>query len=167
MSERVVARENTVEPTLSPLVPTTPADLIRAVLCGVGVGLVVGALYMLLNHFLFGAVLCRPQASAQCAQAPLYSFIVAMVVGAIVGLGGLARLRVYRPLLIVLAATVTLWGVHMLTNGFAWYWVLLAMMLLFGLAYGLYAWLARVRTFVVALVLTIVVVVVMRLLLTA
>ena len=167
MSEKVVVRENTVEPAVSLFVPASPADLLRAIACGAGVGLIVAGLYLLLDHFLFSAVLCRPQAAAQCNQAPLYSHIIAMVVGAIAGLGGLVRLRVYRPLLIVLAATITLWGLHMLVDGMAWYWMILASVGLFALAYGLYAWLARVRNFIVSLVVMIIVVVVMRLLIAA
>lgn len=79
----------------------------------------------------------------------------------------LARLRVYRPLLVVLAATIALWGMHGIVASTAWYWVVAIFAVLFGLSYALFAWIARIRNFVMALVVTIVVVVVVRFLLVA
>ena len=161
MNKEVVVEEP-VTTRVSPLVGMPSRDFISTLLCGVGVGLIVALLAFLMNKFVFGAVLCRPQSMTECAQAPNYAMIVAMVIGAIAGVVSLARLRVYRPLLIVLAATVALWGLNGLVSGLAWYWALLVFALLFGLAYGLFAWISRVRSFVLALVITIVMVVIIR-----
>ena len=105
MSESVVYDESAVEVPVSPFVAMTSGEIIRTVLCGMGVGLLTALVMFLMNKFVFGAVLCRAQSMADCSQAPTYAMIVAMVIGAIAGLVALARLRVYRPLLIVLAAT--------------------------------------------------------------
>ena len=84
-----------------------------------------------------------------------------------IGLVTLARMRVYRPLLVVLAATVALWGLESSIASLPWYWGLLAVVVFFALAYGLFSWLARIRNFIMAVVITVVVVVVIRLLLVA
>lgn len=162
MSPKVVY-EDTSNSEVSTLTPMTGRDLINIILVGVGVGLLFGVAYFLLNKFIFGAVLCRVQAPSDCSEAPMYSFVVAAVVAAIAGLVNLARMHVYRPLLVVLASTVALWGIHQLVLDAAWYWGLLSVMIIFGLAYGLFSWIARIRSFVVALILVAVAVVVVRL----
>ena len=167
MNDTVVYENVDAEPRVTPLVTMSVGELIRAVLCGVGVGLVVALVYFLMNKFVFGAVLCRPQAPADCSQAPNYAYIVAIIIGSIAGVATLVRMRVYRPLLAVIAAAVALWGIHGMITNVTWYWALLAVMVLFGLAYGLFTWLARIRSFILALVVTIVVVVIVRLFLNA
>lgn len=162
MNNDTTYREGDSEPRISPLVTMTIGELIRAIACGVAVGLITALIYFLMNKFVFGAVLCRPQSPANCSQAPNYAFIVAAIIAAIAGLATLVRMRIYRPLLVVLGAVVALWGIHTTLSSVAWYWGLLAAMLLFGIAYGLFAWLARIRSFILAIVVVIVAVVLVR-----
>jgi len=152
---------------VSPFISMSRRDVIDTLLCGAGVGLFVGILYLLLNTFVFGAVLCRAQQATSCAQAPQYAMIVATVIGAIAGLVALARVRVYRPLFVVLFATISLWAGNLLITDYAWYWVLLVLIGLYAVAYMLYAWLARIRSFVLAGILGIVILVLIRLVATA
>lgn len=166
MAKEVAYKDETVVRP-APLVSMGGGELVQSILVGLGVGLVVAVIMFLLNKFVFGAVLCRPQSIAECASAPTYAMIVAMVIGAIAGIVSLARLRIYRPLLAVLAATIALWGINNLVVNLPWYWALLAIMVLFGLAYGLFAWLARLRNFILAIVVTVVMVVIVRLILIA
>lgn len=151
--------------TVSPLVQMSVRELIAAVVCGIGVGLLVAVLMLLMNKYLFGTVLCRTTANADCNQAPLYSLIVSMVIGAIAGIVGLARLRVFRPLLTVIATAVALWGIESIVFGMPWYWAIISAMFLFGICYGLFTWISRVRSFILAVVLVIVLIVITRLML--
>ena len=148
---------------VSPFVSMSKRDILDVVLCGAGVGLFVAVLYLLLNNFVFSAVLCRPQDLSNCTNAPGYAMIVATVIGAIAGLVALARARVYRPLFIVLFATIGLWAGNILVDTFAWYLVVPVLVALYALAYLLFAWLARMRSFLFAAVLGIVVIVIIRL----
>ncbi len=162
-SEKVYVRsDETAVVNTSPFVTMTGGDVVRSLLVGLGAGLVTAGVFYLLNTFIFGAVLCRGAAEG-CSNAPLYSAIVAMLVGAIGGLVALARVGIYRPLLVVAAATVSLWGIHSYLPNMTWYVGLVAIALLFALAYALYAWVARVRSFVVALLVTLILVVIVRL----
>lgn len=167
MAKKTTVQEETSDVVVSPLVMMTGRDLLRAIVCGVGIGLLVAGAMLLLHRLVFDALLCRPDNIANCSEAPLYSAIVAYIIGLFAGVVGLAKLGIYRPLLIVLASTISLWGIHTFLPNVAWYGVLIAGMLLFGLAYGLFTWIARIRSFVVALVVTIVLVVVLRLVMTA
>jgi hypothetical protein len=146
-----------------PFISMSRRDVIDTLVCGAGVGLLIAVLYLLLNSFVFGAVLCRAQSSANCANAPHYAMIVAMVIGAIAGLVALARVRVYRPLFIVLFAAVSLWAANLLLSGYAWYGVIGVLLGLNAIAYLLFAWLARIRSFILASIIGIIVLVVVRL----
>ena len=141
-----------------------PRDLLRTLIIGVIVGVGTGLVHVLFQKFVFGTVLCRPQSTGDCSQAPLYSAIVAVVVSGIAGVAALARARMYRPLLIVLASLVALWGVQNLLAAWPWYGAVAAFGVLLGLAYSAFTWLARLRNFVMAIVVIVVAVVAVRLL---
>lgn len=164
MSEPVVHEET---PNESPLVTMGARELLRIVLRGALVGAGVAIVYLLLNKFVFTAVLCRPQSTGDCGQASNYAAIAALVLSLFGGVIVLAQARVYRPLLVVLAALISLWGLQDHASGAAWYWVIIAAAVLLGLSYGLYAWLARIRNFILAVVVTVVVVVLIRWMLVA
>lgn len=164
MSEPVVHEETLNE---SPLVTMGTRELLRVVLRGVLVGTGVAIVYLLLNKFVFTAVLCRPQSTGDCSEASNYAAIASLVLSLFGGVIVLAQARVYRPLLVVLAALISLWGVQDHADGAPWYGVIVAAAVLFGLAYGLYAWLARIRNFILAVVVTVVVVVLIRWMLVA
>ncbi len=161
MKEPVV-QEDFSEAKPLPYVGMTRREFTSVLLTGLAVGAVVTLLYMLLNTFVFGAVLCRAQSTGDCSQAPNYAMIVAIIIGTIAGVANLARLRIYRPLMVGLAAAISLWAVHNITTGFAWYWMLLAVAVLFALSYAVFTWVARIRNFILALVVAIVLVIVTR-----
>ena len=167
MAKQPIYEDVEVTQGVSPFISMSRRDVIDVLLCGAGVGLFIGILYVLLDNFVFGAVLCRAQQAADCAQAPQYAMIVATVIGAIAGLVALARARVYRPLFVVLFATISLWIGNVLVADYAWYWTLLILLALYAIAYLLFAWLARLRSFVLAAIVAIVVLVIVRLVATA
>lgn len=152
---------------VSSVVPMYPRELMGTLVTGLVAGLVTGIVYLLLNKYIFGAVLCRSQSIENCGQAPLYAMIIATVVGIIAGVFSLARMRIYRPLMIALAAAVSLWGVHSLFANSAWYMLLIAFALLFMITYGLFAWMARIRSLLLTLVVTVVLVAIIRVVLVA
>ena len=154
--------EDATDARVSPLVSMSRRELISMILVGVAVGAIISVLYFLLNKFIFSAVLCRPQSTADCGQAPNYAMIVAMLVGSIGGVVGLARTRIYRPLLIVIVSVIVLWGIQNVLMGLDWYWAMMITAVFFGLAYGVFGWLARIRNFILAIVLVAVLTVLVR-----
>lgn len=146
----------------STTVVANPRDLLSAFIVGALVGLAISGLYYLLNEYVFSAVMCRGD-GGDCQQAPTYSMVIATLFGSLGGLVALVQARIYRPLLVVIAATLSLWSLQSMIGSFAWYWGIVIAMLLFGLMYALYAWLVRIRSFLLAVVLVVVMVVVIRL----
>lgn len=160
MPEPVVYEEPDAK--VLPYIGMTRREFIGVVVTGLVVGAAVAALYMLLNKFVFGAVLCRAQSTGDCSQAPNYAMIVALLIAAIGGVANLARMRVYRPLLTGIATTIAFWGINKVVGGLAWYWILIDLAVLFALAYVAFTWVARIRNFILALVITVVLVVLAR-----
>lgn len=147
---------------VSPIVQTYGREVVTVLGIGAGVGLLVAGVSVLLEKYVFAAVLCRAGADATCSQAPEYAMVVAMVIGAIFGVLALIQARVFRPLLVVLAVVVSLWGMSTLVSEYQWYWQLAIAVGFFSLTYLLYSWVARIRSFLIASSITIVLAVVMR-----
>jgi len=139
-------------------------DLFGALLAGLVTGVVTMGAALLMNRYVFGAVLCRGSGGGDCTQAPLYAVIIAVVIGSILGTALLARMRIFRPMFVVLATAVALWGVHFWLFSATWYWTLAAAAILYALAYGAFTWIARIRSFLLSLVLTVALVIAIRLL---
>ena len=124
---------------------------LRVAITGAVVGLVTWMLAYALQRFVLGSLFCGDEAT--CERAVDYSGAIALIVTAIVGVIVLVRSLVYRPLLIVLGAVVSLWGIVSWLSGLTILEQVGWMVLLFALAYSAYAWLARVRNVVVMLIL--------------
>lgn len=131
------------------------------------IGLLVGVLTWLVSLLLRWAfvepVFCRSADSFNaCANGGTIAIVVALILVNFLGLFALIRLGVYRPLLVVLAAVVTLWGVHSWLGGLSWYEASLWYGLVFAVSYILYAWLARLVSFGIAAGLTLLAVIMFR-----
>lgn len=141
-------------------------ELIRILLLGAVVGLVTWGLTYVLDTYVYQALLCKGNALS-CDNSSLYASVSATILAALGALFVLIRAHIYRPLLIVLAATVSLWGVVLMLSNMEWYWTAILSGLMYALAYGLYAWISRIRYLWLMLLATVVLVVVVRLVLTA
>lgn len=163
-NDRLVAAETA---KVTPVVPMEIRELLGVAGVGAGVGLVTYGAFTLLERFVFHAVMCRADTAANCGDAPTYAMVVAMVLGGLAGLVALVQLRIYRPLLVVLAAVISLWGYEFLVAGMAWYWAFGLSIALFAVIYALFAWLARVRSFLISVIAIVVMIAILRLVLTA
>lgn len=163
MKREVQENDPAITTKIDPLVPMSTRELITVIVAGLATGIVIFLIAYVLNKFVFGSVLCRPQNSSDCSSAPAYAMIVAIILGSIGGLATLARLRVYRPLLVVIATAISLWGIGSLTQGLPWYGALLLIAGMFGLTNGLYAWVVRIRSFIFTIVVSVLLIVAIRL----
>lgn len=158
-SDRVVAEE-VRRPV--PVVGARRSELMWTFFSGASVGFVVWIVALLLERYVFSSFLCGG-VTGGCSDATSYAGVVAIIVGSIAGLVMLTTTQVYRPLLVVIAAALSLWGIASAVGDMRWYWAMLLSMALFGVAYAAFAWFARIRNFVMALVVLVVIVVLARL----
>ena len=156
-----MAENSTEQPNT--LIPMSVQQVIRILLIGAGVGVVTWGLTLLLDMYVVKAIVCQDAASTQCASSFEYASISASILAAGLGLLGLIRLQIFRALLVVLAATISLWGIELMMRPWGWQVALPTSLLLFMVAYSLFAWLARLRSFILAVVIMLVLVVAVRL----
>ena len=152
----------TASETRSNLVPMTWRELARIGAIGAVIGALSVGLYVLFHTYIFQAVLCRDQANTACGQAATYAAITTAFIASFVAVVVLAHIRVYRPLLIILAAILALWGIQSIVAVLPWYWALAGMIAVGALAYSLFAWIARIRSFILSAVAAIVTAVIIR-----
>lgn len=139
--------------------------LVAAAATGALVGFFGWLLTLGVYNWVLSPIFCRSaDTAAVCAASDLTAWILAYGILSSVGLFMLIRANVFRPLLVVLAALVSLWAIGLWFFPLVWWVGLLWQTGLFAVAYALYAWLASVQKFIIALVTIVIVVVVMRLL---
>lgn len=138
--------------------------IIGATITGFMVGLIGWLVSMGLQMWIIEPIFCRSaQSFGVCSNGGTIAWGVAMVIVSIIGLFGLVRGGVFRPLLVVLAALIALWGANSWLGAFEWWQSALWQGGLFAVAYGLFAWVARLMSFILALILTIVLIIGARL----
>lgn len=149
------------------VVPATFGQLAGALAIGIGVGLAAWGLSFFFERYIFQALLCHGSQAIRCDMGAAYAEGVAHVLAAGVGLFFLVRLRVFRPLLVALAAMACLWGIVGLTVEMPTYAIGLSVAGLYGAAYLTFAWVARLRMFWLVVVLLVAMVVGVRYVLVA
>lgn len=135
---------------------------VRVALTGALMGLLVWGIAALLERFVLRAIFCGDPSAAACVNLTTYSGNIAAVIVAIVGVVALVRLGVFRPLLIVLGAAISLWGLSAWLSGLGIVEQILWSVLLYTLLYSLYAWIARIRHAAVVILVFIAVVIASR-----
>lgn len=142
-------------------------DAFNVAVIGLVVGLLTLAIYFMLDRYVLAPALCNDTGTgvAYCESKEYYASALAMVIGGLGGLFALVQQRAFRPLLVVLLVIVGLWNVVVYMSGMVWWMNALVGALLFGVAYVAFTWLVQLRNFYVALGVSTLVVVLMRLIL--
>lgn len=161
-------RETTiVSENRSGILLSSVSDMVRVFITGLSIGLISFALYYLLKQYVFTPMLCNNAAlgNLRCQNVDGLANGVAMIIGGIGGLVALVQMRVLRPLLVVLCASIGLWNILLLGSNLVWWQSALGILVIFGLAYAAFTWLVQLRSFIIAFIISIVLIIVMRLVL--
>lgn len=138
----------------------------RIALVGAAFGIIYWALVFVVSHFIIDQLFCRSSVNAlACSNSVGLAGNIASILVAAVGLVVLVRLRVLRPLIIVIATGIVSWGLASWTEGFAWGEIAFWSALLYSLSYVLFSWISRYSRTVPVLVSVALVLVVARILL--
>lgn len=146
--------------------PLTLRLLVSALVIGALVGIAGWTIDLFLQRYFIEPVFCASADSAGvCENGNTIAWVLShvLVIGASVV--AMVGAMIYRPLLVALAAFVTVWGIGGWLDGLEWWNAILWQALIFALAYGVYAWIARTIQFWVAALVTVLVVVLCRLVL--
>lgn len=143
--------------------PFAPVALLRVLVIGFAAGLIMWLMMIGLDYLVIRPLFCRAESNWVCGNTASISVVTAIIISQLIGLAALVRAGTLRPLLVIIAALITLWGFWLWLAGLAWWQGALYSGLLMGLAYSLHSWVNRLTVFPVALILTIIVVVISRL----
>lgn len=146
-----------------PFIDMDQRQFANVLLVGLGVGVITWLLQLILAKYVFGPIMCHDTVQASCSAVTNYANISAGFLAAAAGLVLLVRLRVYRPLLVAIAALIALWGLYTITDGMVWIAALSLFAVLTAATYGLFTWLARIRSFLISLITIVIALVLIRL----
>lgn len=146
------------------LAPMEVKQLLGAGFIGLTIGLIVWGLGSVIDQYVLKTLFCQDGA---CDSIASWAFAISGVTGAGLGLFGLVKLRVLRPLLVIVAAMIALWNLPLLLANLPLWGVIVASALLYAGIYALFAWLARLRSIYVVLTLFVIVIIVARIALTS
>lgn len=149
-----------------PIAVSTSYSWWRIALIGAVMGFLYWGLSVLVGRFIVDPLFCGSSVNATaCADSiGLAGNITSILVGAI-GLFVLVAAKVLRPLVIVAATAVLLWGLASWTNGLSWSEVMLWSVLLYVLSYVSFSWISRYNQSGPVLIVVLVAVVVARIVL--
>lgn len=141
-----------------------PRLIISAAIIGLVTGLLVWILSELIIRVIITPVFCTTNSPSfsVCTQGGALAGNIAMVIAAAASLFALVRIHTFRPLLVVLMSLIALWGLGSWVGPFSWYEAAFWSALLFALCYAAFAWLTQIRSFVIALIVCLVVVLAAR-----
>lgn len=131
----------------------TVKTFVRLVVVSLSAGVITWLLALAIDRLLLGAVFCGGDAATNsiCMNSVSFSSYIATVLTAIMLVPIVAVLRIKRPLLVVAAATIVLWGASIWTNG-SWPISLLLNAVIFVLVYVAVSWINRLRHNVAAII---------------
>lgn len=132
------------------LIDLEPLQLAQVAFVGAVTGAVVWLLTLLIRQIIFVPLFCGDPNSGGCVGSAFTAGIFAGLIGAVLGLMGLVRMSVFRPLLIVLAALIALWGLGGWLSAVQWYQGLAWSVVLYAIVFTAFAWLVRPRVFGIA-----------------
>jgi hypothetical protein len=159
------AQADTPAPTYDAY-PLDFGSLIKLFLVGMIAGVLGWLLYLAITQYFILPVFCNnPDTFSVCRSGGTIAWVGAHIVVMAAAVAVLARFAVYRPLLVVLGVLIALWGAHSWLGGMPWYIGMAWQALLFGLAMAVFGWIARTNQFIVALIVTLIVAVLARVIL--
>lgn len=144
----------------------TVRAVVQVAILGAILGLIAWGVSALVANYVIDPLFCKAEGGnfSVCSQGGLLASNVASLLVGGLAVVALLRLGIFRPLLISLAAIITLWGIGPWMGALPWYESLTWTILLYAAAFLAFSWLARIRIFWIALLATIIVVVAARLL---
>jgi hypothetical protein len=126
-------------------------------------GLISWGLAIVIGEYALKGIFCQALITEQCAATAGYSRGAGIVLATIIAVFALVKMQVFRPLLVGICVMVSLWDIASVLMMLPAHLAAMLFAGLFGLAYLAFMWIARLRSFGMALVLMIVMVVVVRL----
>lgn len=153
------------EVKVAPLASMSGKQLVGAAAVGLMIGLIVWGIGSIVDQYVLRVIFCQDTQSG--CETTSYAQAIGAITGAGLGLFGLVKLRVLRPLLVVVAGMIALWNFPTMIGMLPIYGIVVTMALSYAGLYALFAWLARLRSIYAVIVLFAAIIILIRLAITA
>lgn len=145
----------------SPFANFTRRTFLGILLTAIVAGIVTIVLTLAVDKVVLQPAMCSGNDTSICTQSSQVAFHIASIIAAILAVVMLVQASVYRPLLVGIAVTVSLWNVYSaFLDKIAWPMQLLLLTILSALAYFAFAWILRTYNIAIALAATAVLIIV-------
>jgi hypothetical protein len=129
------------------------ARLPRLGVVGLAIGVITWAIVQILARNVLDPLFCHSSDTESiCGGIGWSAEAIGLGLASVGALFLLIRLRVFRPLLVVLFVAIATYGVWQLASSLVWYESALWLGLVYALAYMLFVWIASIDRFWLALV---------------
>jgi len=146
--------------------PSALRTTVTYIVIGAAVGAIYFLIYLLLQRYVVTPLSCGISSSAsQCARADVVAGGIATILAAVGGVAAGIRLTLARPLIVAVAVGVLTWGLATWTGGLHWLESAIWTIVLYILGYVLFGWINRYPAIIPVVIVTVVILVVERILL--
>lgn len=149
---------DTYAPDTEVYLPIDHMEVARLAILGVVVGILVPLFALLIANYFIGPVFCRSADSfSVCSSGGVLAHHISAVIVGMMAVALLANWGVFRPLLVVVAVTIAMWGLQkylgpMGSGNWTEYFAFSAA--LHGIGYVAFYWLLRLKSFPISVLLT-------------
>lgn len=145
---KVIQEESTVG-----VIETSWWSRLQGARVGFGLGSIWFILMLMVKQFIVEPWACRDLSAVAdtCGEAVGVSGNIATVLIAVLGIYVLIQRLQPRPVIVAIAAAVSLWGLASFTEGMAWYWVFVLGIIFYTMAYGLFSMVSRIPSLYLSL----------------
>ncbi len=136
---------------------------LRIVLVGAAVGIVFWILTALLGRYIVEPLTCRELVdAASCVNATSLAGNIAAILSALLAIIALLRMNIAQPVIIAVGSAAVLWSLAGWTNGLFWLESIAWAIVLWGLSFGLFAWITRYSRLIPSIIIATIVVLIIR-----
>ncbi len=138
-------------------------EWLKIVLIGVGVGIIFWLLTIMLTRYVIEPLACKDITdAARCVNASSLAGNISTILTALIAIGVLVRMRVIQPVILAVGTAALLWDLSAWTSGLYWLEAFGWTILLYGLCFGLFAWIARYSRLLLAVIISILIILIIR-----
>lgn len=154
-------KTSTTSSELKPYVEYDRTEVLRVAIVGLIAGLLVPLLGLGIANGLIAPIFCQPNNNSfeVCASGGIVAYHTAAIIVALGVTALFANWGIFRPLPLVLAVTISMWGFKKYVDSLAtqalFEYIVLSVFLT-ALCYVLFYWLLRLRNFPLSIILTII-----------
>ena len=136
---------------------------VRTVVLGAAIGVVFWVISVLFARYVVEPLVCRQVIdAAMCTNATPIAGMITTVLVAVAGIVAMVRMGIARPIIVAVAAAALLWDLSTWTQGLFWLEAIAWSVILYGLAFALFAWITRYASLLVTVILSVLIVLVIR-----